>query len=207
MTSWTNRTFQRKNIDLGLIKIKQGKIAVIPTDTLYGIVGQALNKKTVQKIYRLRKRNPIKPCIVLVSSLADLAKLSIRISAKQRAVLKQVWPGPVSVVFPCKNPQLNYLHRGTYSLAVRLPANYQLRSFLKKTGPLIAPSANPEGLPPATTIPEAERYFKNSVSIYLDAGSMAGKPSTLIAFFGNSIEVLRKGKITIALKKVLKTRL
>ncbi|MDP3975014.1 MAG: L-threonylcarbamoyladenylate synthase [Candidatus Jorgensenbacteria bacterium] len=160
--------------------LKQGGVAVIPTDTIYGIVGSALKRKTVERIYRLRKRNPKKPFIILISSSRELSHFGIRADARVRAFLDKVWPGPVSVILPCPSPKFRYLHRGTKTLAFRVPKPKALRALLAKTGPLVAPSANPEGKLPARTVGEAKRYFGDGVDWYGGKGVKRGAPSLLI---------------------------
>ena len=85
-----------------------------------------------------------------------------------------------------------YLHRGTKSLAFRIPTSPELRKLLEKTGPLVAPSANWEGRKPASTIKEAQKFFGPNVEFYMDAGRVIGKSSTLIDFTGKAPLVLRK---------------
>lgn len=164
--------------------LKNGRIAVIPTDTIYGIVGSALNHKTVEKIYKLRKRNLDKPFIILISSLNDLKKFDVKVTKEQEKFLKKIWPNPVSVV----------LQRGAKSLAFRMPKNKWLLDLLKKVSPLVAPSANIEGEKPAETIKMAKKYFGNNVAFYLDAGKIKSTPSTLIKLKNDgSYIILRQG--------------
>ncbi|HEX8974424.1 MAG TPA: L-threonylcarbamoyladenylate synthase [Patescibacteria group bacterium] len=178
--------------------LKMGGVGVLSTDTIYGLVGGALSKKTVERIYVLRKRNPKKPLIILIGSLRDLELFSIKLSNEQKKTLKGLWPGKVSVVLPCKLKKFTYLHRGTETLAFRLPDDEMLKKLLKKTGPLVVPSANFEGEKPAVTIREAKKYFKDDVDFYVDAGKLKSKPSTLVRFDGNSeVEVLRQGAVKI----------
>lgn len=178
-------------------KLKSGEVAVISTDTLYGIVGQALRKETVDEIYRLRKRRSEKSCIVLIADMDDLRYFDINPDIFARKVLSRVWPGKVSVVLQCGTERFAYLHRGGKSLAFRLPHNEELRELLRFTGPLIAPSANLEGEKPAETIEEARVYFGDNVETYVDGGLLQGEPSTLIAFEGDVIKVLRQGAVRI----------
>lgn len=173
--------------------LKRGAIGVLPTDTLYGIVARAFDKQAVLKTYRLRNRQPAKPFIILISSVRDLNRFDTKSGASAANLLARIWPGKVSVILPCNNPDLKYLHRGTNSLAFRLPDDHQLRSLLKQTGPLIAPSANPEGLPPALTIAEAQKYFGKKLEFYVDAGVKKSLPSTLIKIEDGKVAVLRRG--------------
>jgi len=172
--------------------LSEGAIGVIPTDTIYGICASAFNKKAVEKVYKLRKRNPQKPCIILISSIEDLKKFDVKLKKWQRKVLKKVWPSKISVILQCNSPKFFYLHRGTKTLAFRLPKNKLILEILKISGPLIAPSANFEGENPAQTINEAKKYFKNNV-FYLNRGKLESKPSTIIDLTSNKIKIIRKG--------------
>ena len=179
--------------------IKNDKVGVLPTDTLYGLVGSAFSPVAVKKIYQLKKRDPKKPLIVLISSWQYLEKFGVKISATDKKILNKYWPGPVSVILPVYPTEDNrvtgndfeYLHRGTNTIAFRWPKNEWLQKILKETGPLIAPSANPEGLPPATTIAEAKKYFGDQVDFYQDGGTIVGTPSTLIKLQNGKIDRIR----------------
>lgn len=178
--------------------LSEGKIGVIPTDTIYGIVGSTLIPDVVEKIYHLRKRAIDKPFIILISSLNDLNHFNIELTDKQRDFLQKNWPNPISVILPCPHDKWEYLHRGTNNLAFRLPKNVELLETLKQTGPLVAPSANFEGEKPAENIDQAKKYFGDSVAFYLDGGRINSSPSTLINLnIDGSYEILRKGDFTI----------
>lgn len=174
-------------------------VGVIPTDTLYGLVGRAQNRETIERIYRLKGRQPNKPLIILISSLDDLSKFKVKADAKTKKVLEKYWPGKVSVILPCPNQEFEYLHRGTKTLAFRLPDYPELTHLITQTGPLAAPSANPEGLPPATTINEARNYFGDKLDFYVDAGKLDSPASTLISITKDGVKVLREGAVKINL--------
>ena len=124
-----------------IIKIlKSGGVGVMPTDTLYGLVGSAFSKKAIDRIYKIKNRNKSKKLIVLISSIKDLEKFKIKLSSTKS--LSKYWPGKVSIIIG--------------GIAFRLPKKKSIIEILKKTGPLVAPSANPEGLKPAATIKEAK---------------------------------------------------
>lgn len=174
-------------------KLSEGQIAVIPTDTQYGIVTSALSRKSVEKIYQLRKRSANKPMIILISDLTDIAKFDINLTEHQISELKKLWPNPVSIILPADNLQFQYLHRGKNSLAFRMPQLEWLQNLLKKSGPLVAPSANFEGEPPASTIEEAEKYFSSQVDFYIDNGLISNPGSTVIKFDNHDFQVIRQG--------------
>ncbi len=181
-----------------VIKIlKSGGVGILPTDTIYGIVGSALNKDTVERIYRLRRRSSEKPMIILISSIKDLEKFSINLTNTQKEKLDKYWPNSLSIILDCPDNQFFYLHRGTKTLAFRMPDNLGLLNLLKQTGPLVAPSANFEGEKYAETIEEAREYFKDNVEFYEDKGQLISEPSTLIRIKEDTIEILRQGKFKI----------
>lgn len=173
--------------------LKEGKIAVIPTDTLYGLVGSAMNPKTVARIYKVRQRNFKKPMIILISSIKDLGLFKVKLRSTTRSILKQIWPGRVSVILSCPHKRFFYLHRGKKTLAFRLPTKKNLISLLKQTGPLVAPSANPEGLLPAKTVNRAKKYFGSRVDFYLAGRKSRGLASTLLRIKNGKIIIERSG--------------
>jgi L-threonylcarbamoyladenylate synthase len=166
----------------------------MPTDTIYGIVGRAEDKGVVERIYQARQRAPEKPCIILIGDIAELEKFSIKLSKEQKSKLKEFWPGPVSIVLDCLDDKFSYLHRGTKGLAFRLPKDENLRNLLTHTGPLVAPSANREGAPPAQNIAEAKNYFGDKVEMYADGGTIQGSPSRLIKFNPQGGVVVLRGQ-------------
>ena len=172
--------------------ISAGGVGVLPTDTLYGIVGSAFSKKAIKRIYDIKSRNDSKPFIILISSFLDIKKFGVNLSEEQKIFLFEIWPGPASVIVECAQEKFAYLHRGTKSLAFRMPRNKKLQLLLKKTGPLVAPSANPQGLKPAHTISEAKKYFGDSVDFYIAGGRKVGKPSKVVSLLSSKPEIIRK---------------
>ena len=185
--------YTQKTIDT----LKQGGIGIIPTDTLYGLVGSALNKQTVERIYKLRKRPQVKPCIILISKPDDLKLFGISLDNFTKSFLKKNWPNPLSVILPCSNSKFEYLHRSGKTLAFRMPNDQKLLGLLNQTGPLVAPSANFEGEKPAQTIKEAKKYFGDQVDFYEDGGKLTGLPSTLVSIEDGQVKVLRQGQFMV----------
>ena len=181
--------------------IASGGVAVIPTDTIYGIVGSAGLPEVVERIYKLRRRNKNKPMIVLLSDVSDLEFFGVRVSAGKRRILSDIWPGRVSAVLPVASSEYAYLHRGTKSIAFRVPAAAWLRELLAECGPVVAPSANIEGEKPARNMRKAARCFGDKPDLYLSAGTASGKPSTLVSLLGRRLKILREGAVRIDTSK------
>lgn len=175
--------------------IKSGGIAVMRTDTLYGIVADAHNENSVKRIYVVKNRDLLKPVIVLIADFSDLKKFGIVLTVRLKERLQKYWPGKVSIVLKPEQAlnDTHYIHKGTQGIAFRMPGDENLRNLLRDVGPLVAPSANPEGLPPAKNIQEATDYFGDSVDYYLDGGQVTNtKPSKIIKIInGFSEEVIR----------------
>jgi len=120
-----------------------------------------------------------------------LEKFGVSIGERSKKMLKRVWPGKVSVVLPCASKDFEYLHRGSHSLAFRMPDKAELNIFLQEVGPIVAPSANPEGLKPAETIEDAKKYFGQEVDFYVDGGVLSGDPSAVIKIENGKTTILR----------------
>lgn len=187
-----------------VIKIlKNNGVVVMPTDTIYGMVGKADNESVVNRIYAIRKRDPKKPCIVLIGDISELKKFSIILNEEQENKIKKLWPisamtdighqRATSIILDCPDEKFSYLHRGTNTLAFRLPSPEAFRNMLLKTGPLIAPSANLETFPPSETIEDAKKHFGDSVDLYVDGGLLIGKASRLIKLHKDgTVSILRE---------------
>ena len=174
--------------------MQSGTIGVIPTDTVYGVVARAADKDAVARLYELKRREH-KPGTLIAASVEQFVELGVK--RRYLKPVEQYWPGSVSVVVPC-GPDLEYLHQGVQSLAMRIPDDELLRALLEKTGPLITSSANQPGESPASTIDEARAYFGNGVDFYEDGGDRSGRQaSTVIRVVDDVIEVLRQGAVHI----------
>lgn len=180
--------------------LKNDGVGVILTDTIYGLVGSAMSKKVIEKIFRLKQRDEKKSLIILISSIDDLKKFGAKITDKAKKFMQEYWPGKVSIILPFLDKKFKYLDRvGDNTLAFRMPNKDDLLAILKEVGPLVAPSANPEGLQPAKNISEAKKYFGEEADFYYDEGESISEPSTLVKIDGNKIDVLREGAVKIML--------
>lgn len=146
--------------------LANGGIAVVRTDTIYGIIGRASKRKAVEKIYEVKGRDPSKQCIILIPGSG-----SVREHSSTIAKFSTPDQPPTSIVVPVKD-QHDWLTRGGDTLAYRVVRDEFLKKIVQAVGPVIAPSANPEGMPPARTIEEAKAYFGDAVDLYVDGGEV-----------------------------------
>lgn len=175
--------------------LQEGKIGIIPTDTVYGIVASAHNPVAVRRMFEAKPREQ-KPGTVIAASVEQLVALGLK--ERYMKPVAHYWPAPLSVVIPCTYGTLNYLHMGRGSLAVRIPDDTTLREALTISGPLMTSSANAPSEPTATTITEAVSYFGDSVDFYVDGGTVAGRaPSTIVSIEDDEVVVLRQGSLKV----------
>lgn len=146
--------------------LKAGEVVVLRTDTLYGLVGSALSKQAIEKIYTIKSRDADKPLLVLVASAEDAFDNQELIEKYSEQSVE-----PNTVIVPSPSAP-EWLRHADGTVAYRVPKNKELRELLRQTGPLVAPSANPQGLPPARTIDEARAYFGEAVRHYIDGGTV-----------------------------------
>lgn len=174
---------------------KPGSVGVIPTDTVYGLVAKANDKEAVSRLYGLKDRVN-KPGTLIAANIDQLVELGIK--RRYLKAVEQYWPGELSVIIPCTNKDLEYLHLGKNSLAIRIPAELRMLWLTETTGPLMTSSANTPGDPEASTLKEAQAYFGDKVDFYVDGGNIAGRrASTIIRIVDDAIEVLREGPVKI----------
>lgn len=175
--------------------IKTGKIIVCPTDTVYGLIADVINKKAVEKVFKIKKREGQKPLPIFVKDL-KMAKRFAYCNKKQEKFLKQIWPGKVTVVLKRKKTHLYGVNKKT--IALRIPRYKLVNDLLKKLNlPLTGTSANISGKPASIKIKEIVSQFKNQKyqpDLILDAGNLKpSKPSAVIDLTARRFKILRAG--------------
>lgn len=155
-----------------------GKVGIIRTDTIYGIIGRADNEETVERIFDIKGRSPNKPPIVLI---AEKSHFFDQPNQTQQKILDQSWPGKISFIIESPSAPF-WIERGSGQVAYRFPGDEQLQKLILKTGPLVAPSANPQNLAPAASVQAAIDYFGDQVDFFVDGGEVIDTaPSQLVS--------------------------
>ncbi|RTZ68095.1 MAG: threonylcarbamoyl-AMP synthase [Aquificaceae bacterium] len=193
---------KRKYISIGVEFLRKSFPVVLPTDTLYGICADVLTPEAVEKVYRAKWRNPSKPLIVLVYNPFQIEEFfGVKLTEEVLNILN--YKKPISLLLPVKG--FEWVSRGSGFIAFRLVKSGFIKEFLQAyKRPLVAPSANWEGYPPAKDIFQAFFYFGNSVAVYYDGGVLKGLPSALLKLEGKKAKLLRRGSLTEEDFKVLK---
>ncbi len=173
----------------------QGAIGVIPTDTVYGLVGAETVPRAINRMYSAKQRNR-QPGTTIAANVNQLRDIGFPLDILQKSA--PYWPAPLSVEMSAAAIP-HYLSAGQPVMAARVPEPQDLRNLLKKTGALMTTSANAPGQPTATNIKTAMQYFGDSIDFYVDTGELGERPpSTIIGFNKNGkIAVYRKGAVKI----------
>ncbi len=161
--------------------LRADKLVVAPTDTIYGLLARADSPRAVDELYRVRQRDRTKSCIILLSSADNIPELT----TKQRYIYDQLrHERPTTITARVSPDVMPHLVRTDATLAFRaVPPETELSELIRRVGPLLAPSANLAGQPPATTVNEAIAYFGDQVAVYVNDGEIKGAmPSRIITF-------------------------
>jgi L-threonylcarbamoyladenylate synthase len=185
--------------------IKKGEICAFPTETVYGLGANAYDEKAVRKIFKAKGRPADNPLIVHVASKKDISVLASEINDTAKKIIKQFFPGPITVILKKNEIVPDVVTAGLDSIAIRMPSLKITKDFIKSCGvPVAAPSANISGTPSPTSFVHVLQDFDGKIPCVL-AGSDAkyGLESTVINCTIEPAVILRPGVITLeALKKI-----
>ena len=178
--------------------MQRGQVIVIPTDTVYGVAADAFDADAVAALLAVKGRGREMPPPVLVSTATTLDALAVDIPDYARALVKEFWPGPLTVV--CKQQaSLRWdLGDSRGTVAVRMPDHEIALELLERTGPLAVSSANKTGQVPATDADVAEEMLGEYVALIVDGGPTPGsEASTIVDVTTTPGRVLRSGALSL----------
>lgn len=190
-----------KTTDLALAKQALGNndIIAIPTETVYGLAGNAFSEIAIEKIFRLKKRPFYNPLIVHIKSAGFLPEVARDIPPVAMQLAKTCWPGPLTLILKKQSSVPDLITAGKDTVAVRVPNHpLTLRLLAELDFPLAAPSANPFGSISPTTADHVASYFSESLPVILDGGNCEkGVESTIIGFENNQPVLFRHGATSL----------
>ncbi len=192
-----NNAFSEKELKKAVKILRNNEIIIFPTETVYGIGANAFNKKAVQKIFKAKNRPVDNPLIIHISNTKQLKKIVLKLPIKAKILMKEFWPGPLTIILKkSKNIPLN-VTAGLDSVAVRMPSNKIALKLIEMCQfPIAAPSANISGKPSSTKGAHAFDDFNGKVKLIIDSGECEhGIESTVISLIGKPL-LLRPGAIT-----------
>lgn len=175
--------------------LRAGGVALLPTDTIYGLHAVAADQRAIARIRAMKGRDDGKPFVVIASSIEQLRALGAVVPEH----LSGIWPAPLTAI----------LVAGETTIAARIPDLAWLRALLDRTGPLVSTSANRSGEAPVTSPESLADDLQNALDALLDQGVREGKPSTIVDFTGDEPKLIREGDraFTQFLRKTLRKAL
>lgn len=178
--------------------LAEGKLVAFPTETVYGLGGNAFNAQTVKKIYGAKGRPSDNPLIVHVSSKEDVYSLAETVPENAEKILDILCPGPITIILNKSNLVPDVVTAGGKTVAIRFPENEIARELIKKSGvPVAAPSANLSGRPSPTTAAHVAEDLSDKIDYIIDGGPCrVGLESTVIDLTVTPPRILRPGGVS-----------
>lgn len=178
--------------------LRRGELVAIPTETVYGLAGNALDADAVLKIYAAKGRPQFNPLIVHLAN-ADAMAQCAEVPALAYRLAERFSPGPLTYVLPKKSVVPDVTTGGSNTVALRIPAHPMAQQLLQMLDfPLAAPSANPSGYISPVTAAHVAENLGDKIAYILDGGPCSiGLESTVISFAANKIYVLRLGGVPL----------
>lgn len=178
--------------------IKEGKLVLFPTETVYGIGADGLNEQAVKNIFIAKGRAQDNPLILHVSSFEMITRIAKNINEVEKNLIFKFFPGPLTIILERTKIVPDVVTGGLDTVGVRMPSNIIAKTLIEKANtPIAAPSANISGKPSGTNIKDIFDELNNKVDCIIDGGNTdIGLESTVVRVIDNKVKILRPGKIT-----------
>ena len=174
-----------------------GGLVAVPTETVYGLAGNGMDVKAVEKIYEVKGRPAIKPLSLMVASPEEIGRYAVNVPEAAKALAEKFWPGPLTIVLKA-NPDIPEIVRaGGDTIGLRCPDHALTLKALREAGvPFAAPSANLSGAPSPKTAGDVLKVFDGVIDAVIDGGACTlGRESTILDMSKKPYRVLRQGAL------------
>ena len=184
--------------------VADGKLIVYPTETVYGIGADIYNESAIKNLYVTKNRPFDMPLSVAVSDKAMLEKVAV-INENADKLIKAFLPGPLTIIIKKQSDVPDIVTSSSQKVGIRIPDNRFALELIRRTGPIVATSANLHSHPDAVNVDAAIADFGGNVDTYVDAGPCTlGQPSTIVWLMDKEVEIVRPGAIPVdKIKEVL----
>lgn len=188
-----------ENLKLAAELIRQGEIVAFPTETVYGLGGNALNRDSVKKIYAAKGRPSDNPLIVHIADKSEISKIASSVPENAAVIAEKFMPGPVTIVLPKKDIVPDEVTGGLKTVAIRMPSEFIALELIRLSGcPICAPSANTSTRPSPTSAAHVYADLNGKIPAIIDGGDCeVGVESTVIDFTTERPRLLRAGGMPV----------
>lgn len=184
------------NIERLVEVINDGGLAIVPTDTVYGIIADATNEDAINKVYEAKRRVYSKPLIIMISNREMLFRYVENISEIEQKLIERYWPGKLTILFKKSSKLSGLINNNGDLVGIRYPDNDELIELMNKLdGPLVSTSANIADEGTITGVDKISDDLLKYIDYVYDGGFREDVPSTIVKVVDNKIEFLRKGEL------------
>ena len=190
--------YQKEKLQTAAQYIKEGKLVLFPTETVYGIGADGLNAEAVKNIFIAKGRKQDNPLILHVSSIEMVSRIAKDINDIERKLMEKFFPGPLTIIMQKQDIVPSVVTGNLDTVGIRMPSNRIAHDLIELADtPIAAPSANISGRPSGTTVEDIFSELNDRLDYMIDGGQTdIGLESTVVRVIDNKIHILRPGKIT-----------
>jgi L-threonylcarbamoyladenylate synthase len=189
----------RRELQRAVAYLQGDGVVAFPTDTFYGLGADVYSEEAVSRVFRIKSKGTGGPLPVLLADVSGLSEVAVSIPALAWQLAERFWPGALTLVLERAETIPAIVSGGHSTVGVRVPDNPLVRALVRELGrPITGTSANPTGLPPATSAAEVRSQLGDAVDYVLDGGTCpGGQPSTVLDLTGTRPRILRAGKLPL----------
>lgn len=176
--------------------LETGGAVILPTETVYGLFARALDEQAVEHVYALKRRPRDKAMNLNVGDFETILTYSKDQPPYLKKLYDQYLPGPLTIILKANDSVPAWINSGLSTIGFRLPDHPKTLELIKKTGPLIGPSANISGQESGKVFLQIQQQFSEMVSGFEDDNALTGLDSTILDLSGEKARILRQGAIT-----------
>ena len=186
-------------IDAAVEAIRAGRLAIVPTDTVYGLAASAYSEGPARRLYRAKGREEIQPTALVAADVDMLLECIPELRGRAALLARALLPGPLTLILPNPARRFRWLSGARpETIGVRVPALEGVaQDLLSRLGAIVATSANLPGGPDPSTIDEVPEQIRAAADAIVDAGPLPGRPSTVVDLTGSEPVVLREGAVPV----------
>ena len=183
-------------VEKAIAALKAGELAVLPTETVYGIFADATNEAAVQKLYAVKGRPVEKALNMNVSDYDTILKFSVHQPAYLEKLVQTFLPGPLTIILEASPEVPEWIHVGKTTVGFRMPSISATQEVIKSLGVLVGPSANLTGSPSPRFYSDLTSDILDKAAVALQDDSISGLDTTILDLSGDKPKIIRQGAIT-----------